>query len=91
MLRVLIGYVLAVNLLAYLVYWLDKRRAVKGKRRVPERELLLWALAGGTAGAALAMRRFRHKTRKLSFRVAFFAIVALQAVGIWLVIARPWQ
>ena len=75
---------LLVNVLAYLVYWWDKRRAAKGGRRISETELLMWAGAGGSLGAFLAMRKFRHKTQKRSFRVAFWTIVGLQAGGLFL-------
>lgn len=81
MLRVIVAYLLFVNLLTYFVYWLDKRRARLGGRRVSEKELLLCALAGGTPAAWLAMRRLRHKTRKTWFRVSFYGVVALQ-VGV---------
>jgi len=91
MLRVVIVYLLLVNLLAYGIYWLDKRRARKGGLRISERELLGWALVGGSIGSFLAMRRFRHKTQKLSFRLAFYGVVVVQVVGIWLVAARPWS
>ena len=78
MIRVILAYLVFVNLLAYGMMWLDKRRALKGGRRIAESELLMCALAGGSPGAYLAMRRHRHKTKKHWFRVAFFGIVALQ-------------
>ena len=77
-LRVILLYMVCVNLLAYGMMWLDTRRAMKGGRRIAESELLMCALAGGSPGAYLAMRRYRHKTKKRWFRVAFFGIVALQ-------------
>ncbi len=86
--KFLIWYLAGINLLAYAVYWLDKRRAEKGQRRISERELLLWAGAGGSLGAFLAMRRFRHKTAKVSFRVGFFGIVLLQVAVLYLVLTR---
>lgn len=86
MLKFLFIYLLVVNVLAFLVYWWDKRKAEKGARRVAERELLLWALAGGSLGSWLAMNKFRHKTAKASFKLAFFAIVLLQVGGVlWIV------
>jgi uncharacterized membrane protein YsdA (DUF1294 family) len=87
-LRLLAFYLVAINVVAYGVYWLDKRRAERGGRRVPERELLLWAAAGGSLGSWLAMRRLRHKTQKRGFRMAFLAIVAAQVVGLYLL--GPW-
>jgi len=72
-----LAILLLANLLTYGVYWLDKRRARKGARRIPERELLLWAAAGGSLGAILAMRHFRHKTRS-AFRWAVYGVAVLQ-------------
>ena len=57
MLKALATWLVAINLVTYLIYAWDKRRAAKGQRRISERELLLWALAGGSPAAFLAMRR----------------------------------
>jgi len=86
--RIVLLYLLAVNLLTYIVFWWDKRRATKGERRVSERELLLWTFAGGSIGAGLAMRKFRHKSRKLRFRISYWTIVALQVALVWWLIWR---
>ena len=83
MLKGIAIWLAAVNLMTYVMYWWDKRRAVKGKRRVSERELVAWALVGGTPAAFLAMRRFRHKTQKSSFRRLFWLIVAAQLAILW--------
>jgi len=62
----------------FLAYGADKRRAGSiGQRRVPERTLHLLALLGGWPGAILAQRRFRHKTKKASFRLALWFVVLL--------------
>lgn len=89
MMKLLAFYVVAINVLAYGVYWLDKRRAQRGGRRVSERELLMWAAVGGSLGSWLAMRRLRHKTRKAGFRIAFFAIVLAQAAALYFL--GPWS
>jgi uncharacterized membrane protein YsdA (DUF1294 family) len=76
----LIGTVLvALNLFTMLRFWQDKQRAVAGERRIPEADLLGLALIGGSPGALLARRLFRHKTRKQPFSTWLFLIVALQA------------
>lgn len=68
-----------VNLWTILAFWRDKRRAVAGDRRIAEADLLILALAGGSPGALLARRLFRHKTRKQPFSTQLFVIVAIQA------------
>lgn len=67
---------------------MDKRRARLGLRRLPERTLLLWALAGGSLGALAGRQFFRHKTRKQPFSTRLWLIVAAQAmaIAVWAVI-----
>lgn len=54
--------------LAFLLFGWDKLMAKTRRRRVPEAALLGCALLGGSAGAALGMAAFHHKTRKPLFR-----------------------
>ncbi|RPE80967.1 DUF1294 domain-containing protein [Vulcaniibacterium tengchongense] len=85
MLEAILAWLLVANVLAFAVYGYDKAMARRGAARVPENSLLGLAAVGGSAGAWLAMRAFRHKTEKRGFRVAFWAIVAVQlaALGAW--------
>jgi len=71
------------SLVTFLLYRHDKQRARDKGWRVPERVLHLGELLGGWPGALIAQQRFRHKTVKLSFRLVFFAIVALHQL-LWL-------
>lgn len=73
------AWLVAVNLAAASAYAWDKRRAVRGGRRVPEAVLLGLALLGGSPAAALAMGLLRHKTRKVPFLVAFAVVLLVQA------------
>lgn len=61
----LVAYIL-LNILAFLAYGSDKRRARKGKGRTPEATLLLWAVVAAP-GAYMGMKMFHHKTRKTKF------------------------
>ncbi len=71
----LAGLYLLINLVAMIMYAYDKMMARKGDRRISERALLLMALIG-PFGAMAGMKWFRHKTRKLKFKlVPLFALV----------------
>ena len=80
-------YLLAVNLAALVVYGSDKRRARRGRRRVPEKTLFALALLGGSIGAIAGMHLFHHKTRHWYFRFGLPMILVVQlvlgAVAIW--------
>lgn len=83
--RALLLALAAVNLVTFAVYGADKRRARKGRRRVPEKTLFLLALAGGSVGALAGMYAFRHKTRHWYFVWGIPVILAAQlALAAWL-------
>ena len=85
----LLGYLAAVNLLAFTVYGVDKRRAKKDKRRVPEKTLFLLAIIGGSVGAWAGMYTFRHKTRHWYFVWGIPAILLVQvALAVWLTVQK---
>ena len=65
------------SLLVLALYWRDKRSARQGQWRTPENTLHAVELLGGWPGALLAQQVFRHKTRKVSYQVVFWGIVAL--------------
>ncbi len=76
------AYLVSINALALALYGYDKRQAVVGRTRIPEFVLHAAALCGGSPGALLGQRLFRHKTRKFRFRVVFAAIVLLQITAL---------
>lgn len=69
-----------VSLLAFFLYWSDKRKARADSWRTPENVLHAVELAGGWPGALIAQQVFRHKTRKVSFQALFWIIVLLHQV-----------
>ena len=58
---------LAVDILAFIMYGIDKKRAKKNEWRISERTLLLAGFCGGAVGALAGMKIFRHKTRHWYF------------------------
>ena len=76
-----------VSIVCFAAYALDKRAARTGRRRTPERTLLLLGLIGGWPGAFLAQRTLRHKSSKTSFLIWFWLTVALNA-GLLVLLVR---
>jgi uncharacterized membrane protein YsdA (DUF1294 family) len=80
----LLIHLLSVNFVTYWAYWHDKRAAILGNWRVPERTLRALQWMGGGPAAFVAQRRLRHKTRKRSFQSAFWLIAFAQLLGLGL-------
>lgn len=76
--KIILFYLLAVNLLTFVTYSIDKYKARHNHWRVREATLLLLAALGGSIGALLAMRVFRHKTQHKKFRYGVPAILLVQ-------------
>jgi uncharacterized membrane protein YsdA (DUF1294 family) len=79
MTRLLLYYLLAVNLLTFATYGIDKYKARHARWRVRESSLLLLAALGGSIGALLGMHLFRHKTQHKKFRYGVPLILLAQA------------
>ena len=77
--KILLAYLALVNLLTFILYGVDKRKAQKGAWRVPEKTLLLLPLLGGSVGGILGMQTFRHKTKHWYFKFGLPAMLVLQA------------
>lgn len=69
MLKFIFCYMGVINLFAFVIYGVDKRRAIRHAWRIPEAALIAFAAVGGAIGAALGMKVFHHKTRKLKFKI----------------------
>lgn len=70
---------LLVNLMAFALYGLDKRRAKRNAWRIPEKTLLTATWLFGGVGACLGMRVFRHKTKHLRFVISAPLAAAISA------------
>jgi len=62
--------ILVLNILTFLLYVLDKRKAARGKWRISEATLIFFTLAFGGVGAFLGMKLARHKTKHIKFKIA---------------------
>lgn len=67
---IILPYII-ISALTYARYASDKKAALKGEWRVPEKTLHLLSILGGWPGAMIAQQRLRHKTKKTKFKVIF--------------------
>ena len=74
----LLYYLIAINAITFITYDIDKWKARKNKWRIPESTLLLLAVFGGSIGAFLGMRVWRHKTMHKKFKYGIPSILVLQ-------------
>lgn len=71
-------YIVAINIVTFLVMGLDKWKAKRGSWRIQESALFTFVIFGGGIGGILGMKVFHHKTKKLKFQIGFPLILILE-------------
>ncbi|MGN1163692.1 MAG: DUF1294 domain-containing protein [Candidatus Ornithospirochaeta sp.] len=71
-------YLVLINVLTFIFFSIDKKRAEKGKDRVKITTLLALSYFGGSIGALAAMYALRHKTQKPYFTIGVPLMLASQ-------------
>jgi uncharacterized membrane protein YsdA (DUF1294 family) len=69
-----------MNIVGIFMMWTDKQRAQKNRYRISERTLWIIALLGGAIGTTVGMQLYRHKTKKLLFKVGFPLLALAQII-----------
>lgn len=82
--KILIIYLLIINIIGFVLMGIDKQRAIRGAWRISEASLFLTAFLGGALGCTLGMQRFRHKTKHWYFRYGLPAITLVQFILLFL-------
>lgn len=85
----MIYYYLIINVLAFLLYGMDKGNAKRNTWRIRERTLILIAFLGGGIGAYLGMMVFHHKTKHTRFRILVPLAIILHIILIFYLISFP--
>lgn len=78
----IIIYFIIINIIGFLIMYIDKQKAKKGKWRIPEKVLFIITALGGGIGTIAGMYTFRHKTQKIAFVIGFPAITILEIIAI---------
>ena len=66
---IILSYLVVINLIAFVLYGIDKKRAIRNEHRIRESALLWIARLGGAIGSWLGIKIFRHKSKHTKFRV----------------------
>ena len=83
MLKIIILIYVAVNISVFLLYGLDKIKAIKNQWRVPEKTLIVTAVFG-VFGAIFGMMIFHHKVRKPKFAIGIPIIMILEIMTFYI-------
>ncbi|NOI33113.1 DUF1294 domain-containing protein [Vibrio cyclitrophicus] len=82
--KALLAWYLVIGVVTFFVYAKDKRAAINGNWRVPEKTLHILSVAGGWLGALIAQDKLRHKTQKQPFRAIYWLTVSMNvAAFVW--------
>lgn len=81
-LYIILIYLLLINLTAFAMYGIDKRRAIKDKWRISEFALIMVCLIGGSIGGLMGMKVFRHKTKHKKFTIGVTFILTLHLLAV---------
>ena len=80
MMEVVAYFLVGINILAFIVYGIDKWQAAHGRWRIPESTLLGLAVIGGSIGALIGMKVWHHKTKHKKFVLGLPAILLIQLI-----------
>ncbi len=73
-------YLVIINFLGFIIMGIDKLKAKRGSRRVPENTLFMFTILGGGVGTILGIYIFRHKTKKKKFTVGMPIILIIEVL-----------
>lgn len=84
-LQALLIYLVVINAVTFILFGIDKYKAQHDKWRVQETTLISLAVIGGSIGAWLGMKIWRHKTLHGKFKYGIPLILLMQiALTGWL-------
>lgn len=82
--QLVVVYLIVINIITFFYFAVDKSKAITQSRRISERKLWVLSLFGGSIGALLGMKIFRHKTKKPSFQAVLAIILVIHVFIVYL-------
>lgn len=87
---IVVSYLITINLIAFILYGVDKKRAIRNEYRISERVLLWMARIGGGIGCWLGIKLFRHKTKHTKFRIVVPLWMVIWIAAIMFAVMNLW-
>ena len=81
-------YLIVINLVAFFLMYVDKKKARNRQYRIPESVLLWSAFLGGAIGAYMGMKMFRHKTKHAKFTFGVPVAIVTTAILLYFYITQ---
>ncbi|MGM9934017.1 MAG: DUF1294 domain-containing protein [Clostridium sp.] len=81
MYKTLFIYLLIINIIGFLIMFIDKSRAIHKEWRIPEKTLIFISIIGGSIGMFFGMYIFRHKTKHLKFTLGVPLILIIETIA----------
>lgn len=75
-------YLIAINLISFIAFYIDKQKAITNGFRIAESILILLSAIGGFIGSLTAIFFIRHKNKKLRFLLKLFLVLTVEAIVI---------
>jgi uncharacterized membrane protein YsdA (DUF1294 family) len=83
-----IYFVIGWNLIVFILFGIDKYKAIKDKWRISEKTLILSSFCLGAVGGVLGMIIFSHKTKHLKFKLLLPLAVIVNIAVIYLICSK---
>ena len=89
--QLILIYLIAINVVTFFLYGIDKWKAKRSKWRISEATLLGLAVIGGSIGAWMGMKVWHHKTMHKKFKYGLPLILIVQIAIVFLTSCRSKQ
>lgn len=81
-------YVIIINIIGFIVMYVDKNKAKKGRYRISEKAIFIISLLLGAIGVYIGMYKFRHKTKHTSFTVGVPVCIVINVISVYYIISK---
>ena len=78
--EIYLGLIILMSIITFILYAIDKKRAIKNKWRIKEATLLLSSFLLGSIGGLIGMYGLRHKTQHWYFVVVNFLSLIIHII-----------